>query len=131
VLVVLKLVLEVFGLLLAGLLEEIEFVVHRSDDEVVLAFLVVLALLFRRISRPLRGLRTFMDLLTFVFESHNFFSLYKLTPLDVPGCHDRLPSPRILSTNHWQLEVVRSVHLRVFGPLSDWRSGQPLLIPRL
>jgi hypothetical protein len=59
----------VFGetcMLLSSFLEEIELVLHGSDDEVVLPLLVVLRLLLAGVSGALRRLGTLVDLFIFM-----------------------------------------------------------------
>jgi hypothetical protein len=52
----------------AALLEEIQFILHGCNYQVVFSLLVVLRFFFGGIARSLRGLRSFVDLLVLMLE---------------------------------------------------------------
>jgi hypothetical protein len=120
----------VFGAGVRCFFEEVELVLDGSDDEIVLALLVVLRLLLGGIAGALGSLRPLMDLLVVMLTGW-FLLLDHLAALEVPRSNHGLATTTVLTTDDRQFQVVRLVHLGIFRSFADGCSGQSLLVSRL
>jgi len=71
-----------------------------------------------------------MNLLVFVL-ARRLLLLGHLAALEITWGDDGLPTNTVLAANDGQLQVIRLVHLGVFGSLADGRSRQSFLVPTL
>lgn len=71
-----------------------------------------------------------MNLLIFVL-ARRLLLLDQLAALEISRGDDGLATNAVLAANDRQLEVVRLVHLGVFGPFADGRSRQSFLVSTL
>lgn len=71
-----------FRVFLRTLFKQIEFVLHRSDDKVILALLIILAFFLGSVARAFGSLRAFVDFLVVMLWPTLFF-LDKLAAFEI------------------------------------------------
>ena len=103
--------------------EEVQFVLHWGENQIILTFLIVLWFFLYAASGTLWSLRSFVYLLVFMLKFAIFLAFAHLCSLEIARCNNGFASPTVFSSNHGEFKIVSFIHFWIFGSFSNGCSG--------
>ena len=111
------------GMLFWYFFEEVQLVLHWGENQIVLAFLIILWFFLYIAPGTLWSLRPFVYLLVFMFKFAIFLTFAHLCSFEITRCNNGFTSPTIFPSNHGKFKIVSFIHFWIFRSFSNGCSG--------